>query len=245
MSNTPRLKKLMSTEEFTLEQLSGLVPKKFKKLLTDETVEELNKCIFEPDYGEEFKLSYLSALHILEGKETWSLNQYMNAVQFYSLTAMGVTQIDAYVRIFPDRLKARIVSGSCKADMHGEASRFNGQDLVNRIRSHALVPLHLVNQGNVQLAINVLVDIAVNGRSEIARTSAALGMLKELRPPEIQESFIQIGLSDSAQDNQNKQTSAMLEIAKNQQAMLKLGIPLEDIQKIHSAPVIDAEVEED
>ena len=228
------------------EVFKELLPKNMRRVVTEETVEEINKLVEDPDYGEEFKSSVLTATGILGGKESWSLRAYVDAVKYYSLTAMTVTQADAYCRVFPDRLQSRLDRGETKNDMNGEASRYNGSDLVNRIRLQAQVPLHLVNQGNVQLAINVLVDIAVGGRSEIARVSAATSLLKELRPPETQKIEMAIGLSDEAVQARERQTEALLEIAQNQQRLLKEGVSIAEIQKMHitKKEYIDIDIED-
>ena len=226
--------------KLSYEVFKEVVPKNMKKLVTEDVVNEINKLVEDPDYGEELKASMLSATNILAGKEKWSLRQYIDAVKFYSLTAAAVTQTDAYAKVFPDRLQARIDRGETKNDMNGEASRYNGSELVNKIRNQALVPLHLVNQGNVQLAINVLVDIAVGGKSEIARVSAATSLLKELRPPEAQKIELDIGVK--ATDSIAELRKATEELAIAQRQSIEAGVA---VKFIAESRVIDVEIDDE
>ena len=231
----------------TLEYFHTTLPKKHKKIMTQSVVDEINLLVEEPDYGEEFKSSIITHTTILEGKESWSLRQYIDAVKFYSLTAAGLSQAKSYVKVFPERLQARIDRDQGMEEIKSEASRFNGTELVNRIRQQALVPLHLVNQGTTQLAINTLTTLMLKGRSEVARVSAATALLKELRPPEIQKVELALGLTDEAMEARAKQETQLLDIAENQRRLLAAGHDINDVQQIQikATEYTDVEVDED
>jgi len=230
--------------KLSLEAMQANLPKTYRKNITQGIVDEINMLSSDPDYGQEFKEAFTTHTTILAGKESFSLSHYISAVKFYSLTAAGLPLVQAYIKVFPDRLQTRIDRGQTIDDMGGEASRFNQTDAVNKIRAQALVPLHLVNQGTTQQAINVLVTIATTGRSEVARVSAATALLKELRPPEVQQVELQLGMSDAAMDAQAKTNETLLSIAENQQKLLRAGVDLNDIQQIH-IKTIDVDIEED
>jgi len=230
----------------TLEALKEQVPKKYKKLVDEGTVHNINKLAEDPEYGEEFRDSVITHTKILDGSEKWSMKNYIDAIKFYSLTAAGNSQVDSYIKVFPERLQARLDRGQDKSFMNGEASRFNATDLVNRIRQQSLVPLHLVNQGTTQLAINQLTHLMLNARSDVARVSAATALLKELRPPETQTVDLQIGLNDEARAAQEKQNAQLLDIAQNQRRLLEAGMALDDVQSIHikKEEVIEVDLDE-
>ena len=229
--------------KLSVDVMKATVPKGYKKHITQEVIDEINNLSEDPDYGEEFKESFSTYTTILAGKESFTLEQYINAVKFYSLTATALPLVKAYVKIFPERLQARVDRGQTINDMGGEASRYNGSEAVNKIRAQALVPLHLVNQGTTQLAINTLTSLMLKGKSEVARVSAATALLKELRPPEAQQVELQLGLSDAALEAQAKTNDTLISIAENQRRLLASGASLNDIQQIHIT-TIDAEVEE-
>jgi hypothetical protein len=168
------------------------------------------------------------------------MKQYLDAVKYYSLTAGGLSQVDAYMKVFPERMQARLDRDQDKDDMRGEASRFNATELVNRIRDQALVPLHLVNQGNLQLAINTLVQVATKSRSDIARVNAASALLKELKAPETQKIELDIGVNTT--DSIAELRKATEKLAIQQAQSIDAGIA---VKQIAESTIIEAEVEED
>lgn len=230
----------------TLEVMQTVVPKNYKTLVSQETVDEINHLVEDPDYGEEFRENMLTWTSVLDGSEKWSMAQYITAIKYYSLTAAGLSQVDAYCKTYPERLQARLDRGQGKQDISGEASRYNSSVLVNKIRQQALVPLHLVNQGTTQMAINELTRLMLNSRSDVARVSAATALLKELRPPDTQQISLEIGMSEDAKAAQERQSQQLLEIAENQRRLLQAGASLQDIQSIHirKEEVIEGEIDE-
>lgn len=229
------------SQHLTLEYLETTIPKRHKKQISQELVDEINHLTLDPDYGESFKSTLLTASVILDGKVACTLKQYVAAVKYYSLTAASLTFVDAYIKVFPERLQARLDRGEDKSNMGGEASRYNASETVNAIRKQALIPLHLINQGTVQLAINTLTEIMLNARSDMARVTAANTLIKELRPPEAQQVELQLGLSDEARAAQSKQAEQLADIAINQRRLLEAGVAIEDVQRIYTTTV-DAEL---
>jgi len=227
-----------------LDTVIPTLPKTYKKKVTQEILDDINDLTLDPEYGEHLKETFIGYTNILEGKENFSVEQYVSAVKFFSLHAGGLSATKAYVKVFPERLQARLDRGETINDMGGEASRYNTSNLVNKIRARALIPLHLVNQDNVQKAINTLVGIMIGGRSEVARVSAATTLIKELRPPEAQQIELQVGASDAVLEAQAKQTEQLMSIAQNQRKLMEQGFSIEDIQSIQ-VKTIDVEVEED
>jgi len=230
-------------KELTLDYLTGAVPKKYKKYISQETVDNVNGLSGDPDYGQEFLDTFVTHTNLLDGTEKWSMDNYLDAVKFTSLSFMGMSQVEAYIKTFPYRYESRVSRGQGKTEMTGEASRFNSTSLVNKIRQQALVPLHLVNQGTTQLAINTLTKLMLTARSEVAKVSAATALLKELRPPEAQQVELQIGLSDEVTEMHKKQTDSLLQIAENQRKMLEAGHSIEDVQRIN-ATIVEADIDE-
>jgi hypothetical protein len=233
-------------KDLSLELVQGLVPKHYKNSVTQELIDDLNRLSRDPDYGEEFKQSMLTSTSILGGANSkWSLAMYVDAVKYFSLTAAQMSQADAYIAVFPERFQSRLDRGETKEDIRGEASRYNNSELVNKIRQQALVPLHLVNQGNVQIAINVLVDIATRGRSEMARVSAANGLLKELRAPESSKIEKDVGINKgNIIDDYEK---AMLKMVAEQKRLIEAGGDLKSIANasIKVSDAIEVEIDGD
>jgi hypothetical protein len=83
----------------------------------------------------------------------------------------------------------------------------------------------------------------LNGRSEVARVNAANTIIKELRPPEVQQVELQLGQSEEALKAQERQTEQLAQIAENQRRLLAAGVSIEDVQQIQ-VTVIEAEEDE-
>ena len=234
-------------KKFTLDYLRAQLPKAKGKLVNQDVVDELNELVKDPDYGQEFLNSVITHTSTLTDTSRHSMQEYLNAIKYYSLTSVGHTLLDAYIKVFPDRLQARLDRGQVKEDIRSEANRFNRTELVNAIKAQALIPLHLVNQETVQKAINQLSHLMMNARSDVAKVSAATAILKELRPPEVQQMEIAVGLNEEAQAAQAAQNDTLAQIAINQQKLLAEGHSIEDVQKIHMTKkeYVDVEIDDE
>ena len=221
------------------QTLKGIVPKKYAKLVSDELVDELNSLIVDPEYGEQFKEEFLTHANILEHNSNWSLEKYKNAVKFFSLVQQEMSLVDAYCAVFPERLKARYARGESKLNMGGEASRYNSSELVNKIRQQALVPLHLVNQGLLQQAINKQAQLMMTAKSEMVQQKASETLIRELRPPETSKIELDIGFKHS--DTIEDLRKAAEELAMAQLDTIKAGAAVKEIAE---SRIIDAELDE-
>ena len=232
--------------ELTLEYMQATLPKNHAKTITQETIDEINALVEDPDYGEHFKESMITSASVLGGKEPWSFKEYMNATKYLSIVALGETHLNAYVKVFPERLQVRLDDGFSKDVCRGEAGRYNSSVLVNALRGQSQVPFHLRNQGAAQDALDQLLHLMMNARSDVAKVSAATAVLKETRPPEVQQVELQLGLSDQALEMQDKQNETLRELAMNQRKLLEQGYDIGDIQKLHvtNKTAIEAEIDE-
>jgi len=222
-----------------LESTKALVPKTYKKMIDQNLIDELNHLIDDPDYGEQFKEDFLMHNNVLEQNNNWSIAKYVNAIKYHSLVQIGISQVDAYCKVFPERLQNRINNGGSKSDMGGEASRYNNSPLLNKIRAQALVPLHLVNQSNVQLGINTLVDVCINGRYDRDKVAAATTLLKELRAPETAK--LEIDMKMDTGDAIAELRKATEELALEQLQSIKAGKAVKEIAEMN---VIEAQIDE-
>ena len=237
-----------SKGELTLEYMKTILNKYHKKNVTQSTVDELNRLIADTQYGEEFKDTFISHSHVLgESNRGYTLPKYVSAVKYYSLMSTGMSQIDAYVRVFPDRVQAALDNGRTRDSLSGDASRYNSGSLVNKIREQAMVPLHLVNQHNVQKLINEGMYLALNAKSEMVRGTMIAQLIKELRPSDTQHIELAVGLTTEAQAAQAAQNDTLAQIAEQQQKLLAAGHSIEDVQKIHitKKEYTDVEIEDE
>lgn len=230
-----------------LEVLQDQLGKKKGSLITQETVDELNRLVEDPDYGEEFVDAYSSYFNVLEKNTQWTTPKYMSAMKFFTLMEAGHTATDAYVKTFPERLEARHARGENKSAMGGEASRYNASALVNEIRKVATIPVQLVHRHLLHKAIQQQAHLMMNANSEMVRQKAGEVLIRELKPTEDSTVNIKVGMSDEAKSQQAQLVDHIGSIALNQQKMLAAGMNIADIQRlnIQISSAIDAEIEDE
>ena len=203
-------------------------------LVSQDTIDEINRLAEDADYGEEFVDTYISYFNVLEKNSSWSTPKYMNAIKFFTLMEAGHNATDAYVKVFPDRLAARIARGETKRQMGGEASRYNASALVNEIRKVATIPVQLIHRHLLHEAIlksaNLMHDAGV---SPAVQQKAAETLIRELKPVEDSTVNLKVGMSDDAKAAQNQLVSHIGQIALNQQKMLAAGMSIEEIQRLN------------
>lgn len=217
------------------------------QLVTQDTVDELNKLVEDPDYGEEFLDQYVSYFNVLDQNSAWSTPKYMNALKFFSLIESGHTAVDAYVKTFPDRLAARYARGESKLNMGGEASRYNSSALVNEIRKVASISVKLIHRHVLHQAIQTSTELMLTAKSEMVRQKAAETLMRELKPEEDSNVNIKIGMDDEAKSQQAKLVDHIGKLAISQREMLAAGLKIEDIQKLNivrEEDIIDADLED-
>ena len=229
----------------TLELLKEQVGSKKSHLITQDTVDEINKLIDDPDYGESFLDQYVSYFNILDESKKWSTPKYMHAMKFFCLVEANNKLVDAYVKVFPERLQARLDRGENKKDMGGEASRYNSSELVNEIRKVSGIPVQLIHRHLLHQSIMVTAGIMNDTSiSPMVRQKAAETLIKELKPADDTNVNIKVGMSDEAKTQQAQLVDYIGKIALQQQQLLAGGMNIADIQKLNiqiSKDTIDVE----
>lgn len=207
-------------------------------LVSQETIDELNLLLTDSDYGEEFLDSYINYFNILDKTSSWSTPKYMNAMKFFTLIECRHSAVDAYVKVFPERLASRIARGESKQQMGGEASRYNASEMVNEIRRVASVPVQLVHRNLLHAAILKSASLMNDpGVSPAVQQKAAETLIRELKPADKAEISIDIKSDTSAIDELRKATEQLV-IA--QMDSIKAGVA---VKYIAESKVIEAEYE--
>jgi hypothetical protein len=226
----------MSLELAVLQDSLG---KKKGNLISQETVDELNKLAEDPEYGEEFIDAYRQYFNILEKNSNWSTPKYMNAMKFFILVEAEHSAVDAYVKVFPERLEARHKRGETKRDMGGEASRFNSSSIVNEIRRVAGISIKLTHRHMLIQALSVTQGLMMNNNvSPAVRQKAAETLIRELKPDEKSEISIEIKNDVSAIDELRRATESLV-IA--QMDSIKAGVA---VKYIAESKIIEGEIDE-
>ena len=234
--------------EVTMEDMKRLFPKK-KESITEELVTIINDANNNPFFsGDEFMNIIITYKDVME-KQKASLKDYLAAIRFcaylesedYNLTE-AYKKSHCHTEFVRERLDSPTNSAEYK-QLTNAASRYRKRPLIVQILTQSQLGLHLMFQGEQYRAINVLSDIMVNGRSEMARVAAAKELLANTKAPETHKIELDIGIrNESAMESLNAQLAQFA-----MQSMEQLRSGQVDLKTLGSMKVeeeiIDAETE--
>ena len=234
--------------EVTIEDMKRLFPKK-KESITEELITIINDANNNPFFsGDEFMNNILTYKDVMEQQKA-SLKDYLAAIRFcaylesedYNLTE-AYKKSHCHTEFVRERLDSPTNSAEYK-QLTNAASRYRKRPLIVQILTQSQLGLHLMFQGEQYRAINVLSDIMVNGRSEMARVAAAKELLANTKAPETHKIELDIGIrNESAMESLNAQLAQFA-----MQSMEQLRSGQVDLKTLGSMKVeeeiIDAETE--
>lgn len=228
----------MSNELISEEQFKALLPKQFKGTITQEVMDEINNALSDPIANEAFKENLLSYTGVMrDGK--FKIGDYLKAVKYVSFKLLGSSNIDAYLKTFPDRHQEFIKNNTSAKDMSSYVAMYNKNKLVNLIFEQTIIPFHVLNSDLYQKALNVQVELMTSPDvSPKVRSDAANSVLTHLKPPETTKIELDIGVKSDSMIEQLRTT--MAEFSAQQLKAIQLGTQsVTDIA--HSKLVIEGE----
>ncbi len=229
--------KMSRDERLELSFLKTQLGKKAKDM-QQETVDEIAKLVEEPDYGPEFLEVYVDYFNVLD-KGKWSMPYYMNAMKFFVLIEGGHAAVNAYIKVFPERLASRIARGGRKEEMGGEASRYNKSSLVNEIRKVSAIGIQLSHRHLLHEALDVQANLMRGARSELVRQKASETLIRELKPQE--DTKIQLDVAVNERDTLDSLRDATEKLVLAQEQSIKAGLA---VKFIAEAKIIEAVIED-
>lgn len=177
-----------------LAELKAAVPKNHRAKITPEFLAEFNKLVENPDYGELYGKNLISFSSVLiEGK--FKLTDYFNAVAFVSHRMLGSSSLEAYGKVFPQKIQRLMNNGTSVKDMHTYASVYNKGKLVTLVYEQTLMPDHLVFASIRHKAIATQASLLDHENPHVAQ-KAADSLLNHLKAPESAKMTIDIGTKD-------------------------------------------------
>ena len=221
----------------TTEQFKQVVPNQFKACVSQELIDQINKTLADPDMYETYRDNLLGYAHVMkEGK--FKMEDYINAIKYCSHKIMGASNIDAYVKTFPDKYQAMLSAGKNAKDISSFVTSYNKNKLVNLILEQSMIPSWVLNQDMYQKALNVQCELMMTANSEKVRSDAANSLLTHLKPPEVTKVELDIGLKkDSAMDDLKQN---LAELALMQKQFISAGVTqVKDLAQQKLVRVID------
>lgn len=207
--------------ELTTDILARALPEKFKKSLNQELVDNINNTLADPDLQETLRENFLSYIDVLNDGR-FKIQDYLNAIKYCTQKLMGNSNIDAYIKTFPDRYNDQLARGLSNKDISSIITVYNKSKLVNLIMEQSLVPSWILNQHHYQKAINVQALLMTSAASEKVRSDAANSLLTHLKPPEVSKIEIDVGMKDS--DQLKELRDVTLKLAAQQRDLIQSGV---------------------
>lgn len=225
----------------TVEQFKQVLPEKVKRSVNQELIDQINTTLNDPDMYEAYRDNLLSYTSVMaDGR--FKMSNYIDAVKYVSHKLMGATNIDAYIKTFPDKYNRFVQNGVTPKDIASYVTAYNKSKLVNLIFEQTLIPSYVLNQDLYQKALNVQAELMITSKSDKVRCDAANSLLTHLKMPETQKVELAIGVSEDSSIAALRATT--LALARQQRLMVESGSM--DVQEIaHSRlEVIDVEATE-
>ena len=225
----------------TVEQFKVALPEKLKKSVNQELIDQINTTLADPEMFEAYRDNLLSYTQVMaDGK--FKISNYVDAVRYVSHKLMGASNIDAYVKTFPDKYQRFIQQGVQSKDIASYVTAYNKSKLVNLIYEQTLIPSYVLNQDLYQKALNVQAELMVGAKSEKVRSDAANSLLTHLKMPETQKVELDLNVKEDGSIAALRATT--LELARQQRLMVQAGA-MNAQEVAHSKfTVVDVEAKE-
>ena len=178
----------------TIDDFKEALPAKLRKNVNQATLQGVNNILNEPEMFEHYRNNFLNYSHVLTNSRN-SIEEYVNAIKYCSFKIAGFNNKEAYIRTFNTRYQAHIANGVSEKDIASYISAYNKTKLVMSILEHAYIPMWLLNQDAVQLAINTQIGVMKDpDASDKNKIDAANSILNHLKPPEKNKIELDIGI---------------------------------------------------
>ncbi|HFG6922814.1 TPA: hypothetical protein ACGIKE_003449 [Acinetobacter baumannii] len=223
----------------TVDQLRDALPDNLKKSVSQEVIDHINQTLSDPDMYETYRdnlLNYTSVMQ--EGR--FRVTDYVNAVKYVSNKLLGYSNLESYIRTFPDRYQSWVARKMPQKDMAAHIAGYNKSKLVNLIYEQTQIPTWVLNQDLFQKALNVQADLMLHAKSEMVRTNAANSLLNHLKPPQTQQVQLDLTVKESSAIDELRR-STMEYVAAQKQAIKAGAITAKDAAE---SRVIEAEVKD-
>lgn len=180
----------------TQELVAKALPPTLKSAATQQFVDMINNATTDPLIAEDIRNNFISYTSVLmDGR--FKTEDYLSAVMYVSYKLMGNTNLDAYIKTFPQRYTTMTAAGRSSKDIAAYVATYAKGKLVNLILEQTLIPVHVLNQDIYQKAINVQADLMVNANSEKVRSDAANSLLTHLAKPKEVAPTVAINIENS------------------------------------------------
>lgn len=205
----------------TVDVLKKSLPSKYKRSVNDDLLEHINTILDHPELYDDYRNNFLTYISVIQDGK-YKLDDYLNAIKYCTHKLMGESNINSFVKTFPNRYQSMIAKGYTAKEMSAHVAMYNKNKLVNTILEQTMIPTWVLNQDLYQKAINVQADLMLNAMSEKVRSDAANSLLVHLKPPEVKKVELDVGIKQNDEIEALRNITA--ELASQQRRMIEAGV---------------------
>lgn len=205
----------------TKEDIVSALPKKAAGIVNSGVVDYINAALQDQDSIERFRENLLNYNTVLtDGK--YKMTDYLNAVMFVSFKMMDYSNIDAYARTFPERMKRFSREGKSMDEVHNFVSAYTRTQLVVKITTKTIIPSHILNQDLYQEALNKNAHLMRTAKREDVQLEAAKFLATHLAPPV--DTKIKLDISSEGGNLMDELREETARLVRAQRESIELGV---------------------
>ena len=223
----------------TVPEVLSIVPRQHKSKITQEFIDTLNGMVKDPTMAEVYQKNVITYADVLRDGR-FKLTDYFNAVMYVSYKMMGLGNLAAYQKVFPDKCKDMVARNMPQKDMQAYAAMFNKNKLVTLIYEQTLIPDHIMYASVRHRAIAAQANL-LNSSNEHVVQKAADSLMNHLKAPESAKISIEMGAKDSGV--LSDLTNALNVLSKKQSDAIAVGS--HSVKEIAHSRIIEGELNEE
>lgn len=221
----------------TVPEVLSIVPRQHKSKITQEFIDTLNGMVKDPIMAEVYQKNVITYADVLRDGR-FKLTDYFNAVMYVSYKMMGLGNLAAYQKVFPDKCKDMVARNMPQKDMQAYAAMFNKNKLVTLIYEQTLIPDHIMYASVRHRAIAAQANL-LNSSNEHVVQKAADSLMNHLKAPESAKISIEMGAKDSGV--LSDLTNALNVLSKKQSDAIAVGS--HSVKEIAHSRIIEGELD--
>ena len=221
----------------TVPEVLSIVPRQHKSKITQEFIDTLNGMVKDPTMAEVYQKNVITYADVLRDGR-FKLTDYFNAVMYVSYKMMGLGNLAAYQKVFPDKCRDMVARNMPQKDMQAYAAMFNKNKLVTLIYEQTLIPDHIMYASVRHRAIAAQANL-LNSSNEHVVQKAADSLMNHLKAPESAKISIEMGAKDSGV--LSDLTNALNVLSKKQSDAIAVGS--HSVKEIAHSRIIEGELD--
>lgn len=221
----------------TVPEVLSIVPRQHKSKITQEFIDTINGMVKDPIMAEVYQKNVITYADVLRDGR-FKLTDYFNAVMYVSYKMMGLGNLAAYQKVFPDKCKDMVARNMPQKDMQAYAAMFNKNKLVTLIYEQTLIPDHIMYASVRHRAIAAQANL-LNSSNEHVVQKAADSLMNHLKAPESAKISIEMGAKDSGV--LSDLTNALNVLSRKQSDAIAVGS--HSLKEIAHSRIIEGELD--